>query len=81
MNMKTWNILSLTLIIVGAINWGLIGFFKFDFISLILGGQTSLPARIVYAVVGLCGLYAITFYSSLSDNQTPTYGRTTGHHS
>jgi hypothetical protein len=79
MNMKMWDITSLTLVIVGAINWGLIGFFKLDLISLILGGQTSWLARIVYAVVGLCGLYAITLYSKLSDNAMNS--RTTvGHH-
>lgn len=51
---------ALTLIIIGAINWGLIGFFQFDLVAMIFGGQDSLLARVVYALVGLSGLYALT---------------------
>ena len=51
---------ALTLIIIGAINWGLIGFFQFDLVAMIFGGQGSMLARIIYALVGLSGLYALT---------------------
>lgn len=51
---------ALTLIIIGAINWGLIGFFQFDLVAMIFGGQDSILARIIYALVGLSGLYALT---------------------
>ena len=46
------------MIIIGAINWGLIGFFKFDLVAAIFG-QMSVISRIVYALVGLSGLWGI----------------------
>lgn len=53
--------LALILVIIGALNWGLIGLFNFDLVAALFGGQTSLLSRIVYSIVGLAGLYAITF--------------------
>ncbi|MGN0152069.1 MAG: DUF378 domain-containing protein [Wujia sp.] len=61
--MKFLNCFCLTLVIIGAINWGLIGFFNFNLVSAILG--TGVFARIIYALVGLCGLYLISFYALL----------------
>ena len=55
------DIISLILVIVGAINWGLIGFFQFDLVAFLFGGQGALISRIVYALVGLAGLWCITF--------------------
>lgn len=54
--------LTLALIIIGAINWGLIGFFKYDLVSSVFGPNLTLISRIIFAVVGLAGLYAITFF-------------------
>ena len=54
------NYTSLTLIIIGAINWLLIGLFQFDLVAWIFGGQTASVSRIIYAVVGLAGLWCIT---------------------
>lgn len=54
--------IALALIIIGAINWGLIGFFNFDLVAAIFGGQDSLLARIIYALVGISGLYALTIF-------------------
>ncbi|OEH94033.1 DUF378 domain-containing protein [Bacillus solimangrovi] len=51
---------ALTLVIIGAINWGLIGFFRFDLVAAIFGGQTSGLARIIYGLVGISGLYSLT---------------------
>ena len=51
---------ALTVGIIGAVNWGLIGFFNFNLVSFLFG--THWAARIVYAIVGLCGLYLLTFY-------------------
>ena len=45
--------LALILAIVGAVNWGLVGFARFDLVAWIFGGQTASVSRIVYAVVGL----------------------------
>lgn len=67
METKGLDILALTLIIIGAINWGLIGFFKFDLVSTLFGGPASWISRIIFALVGLAGLYALTFYGKSSD--------------
>ena len=56
------DILALILIIVGAINWGSIGLFGFDIIGAIFGGQLSVFSRIIFTIVGLGGLWAITFF-------------------
>lgn len=54
------DIVSLILVIIGAVNWGLVGFAKFDLVAWIFGGQTAGFSRIVYALVGLAGLWCIT---------------------
>ncbi len=56
------DILALILIIVGAINWGSIGLFGFDIVGAIFGGQLSVFSRIIFTIVGLGGLWAITFF-------------------
>lgn len=58
--MSTLQRIALAIIIIGAINWGLIGFFQFDLVAALFGGISPLPPRIVYALVGLSGLYCIT---------------------
>ncbi|MFT8317999.1 MAG: DUF378 domain-containing protein [Sporolactobacillus sp.] len=50
----------LALIIIGGINWGLIGFFQFDLIAAIFGGAATALSRIIYGIVGLCALYCLT---------------------
>ncbi|HIR50001.1 MAG TPA: DUF378 domain-containing protein [Candidatus Avoscillospira avicola] len=52
--------ISLILVIIGAINWGLVGLAKFDLVAWIFGGQTAVVSRIIYALVGLAGLWCIT---------------------
>lgn len=52
--------LALILSIIGSINWGLVGLFKFDLVAWIFGGQTAVISRIIYAVVGLAGLWCLT---------------------
>lgn len=51
---------ALIISIIGSINWGLIGLFQFDLVSWIFGGQDALVSRIIYAIVGLAGLWCIT---------------------
>lgn len=53
------NIVAMILVIIGAINWGLIGFFQFDLVAAIFGGQDAIISRIIYALIGLAGLWAI----------------------
>lgn len=52
--------LALLLVIVGALNWGLIGLFRFDLVASLFGGQASLLSRIVYSLVGIAGVYCIS---------------------
>lgn len=54
--------LALILIIIGAINWGSIGLFGLDLVGALFGGQLSVLSRIIFTVVGLGGLWAITFF-------------------
>jgi len=65
MDNRFLNWTCLTLIVIGAINWGLVGFFQFDLIAAIFGGMSSWVSRIIYALVGLSGLYALSFYGLL----------------
>lgn len=62
--MKTLDYIALILVVIGAINWGLIGFFSFDLVQAIFGDMT-LASRIVYSLVGVSGLYALSFFGRL----------------
>lgn len=62
--MRFLNAFTLTIAIIGALNWGLIGFFDFNLVSALFGNATAF-SRIIYALVGLCGLYIISFYGRL----------------
>lgn len=61
MNSKGFDYTALTIAIIGAVNWGLIGFFRFDLVAFLFGDM-SLISRIIYAVVGICGLYLISVF-------------------
>lgn len=52
--------IALILTIIGALNWGSIGLFRFDIVAWITGGQTSVVARIIYTVVALAGIWCIS---------------------
>ena len=52
--------ISLLLVIVGALNWGSIGLFRFDLVSWLCGGQDSVIARVIYTVVALAGIWCIS---------------------
>jgi uncharacterized membrane protein YuzA (DUF378 family) len=54
--MSTIQRIALVLTIIGAINWGLIGFFQFDLVASIFGGQNAAISRIIYGLVGIAGL-------------------------
>lgn len=53
--------LALIISIIGCINWGLVGIFRFDLVAWLFGGTGALLSRIVYTVVGLAGLWCISF--------------------
>ena len=64
--MKWFDNTSLTLVIIGAINWLLIGIFRFDLIAFLFGNLSWL-SRIIYTIVGLCGLYLISLYGRIQN--------------
>ena len=57
--MKWFDNTALTIVIIGAINWLLIGIFRFDLVAFLFG-NLSWISRIIYTIVGLCGLYLIS---------------------
>lgn len=64
MNSKVLDYSLLTLVIIGAINWGLIGFFRFDLVAFLFGDMSWI-SRIVYALVGIGGLYLFSAYGRI----------------
>ncbi len=52
--------IMLTLAIIGALNWGCIGVFKFDVVAWLCGGQTSTLSRVIFTLVGLAGIWCIS---------------------
>lgn len=60
--MKILDSIALILIITGAVNWGLIGFFEFDLVSALFGQLTAF-SRIIYGIIGIAGLYGISFFT------------------
>ncbi len=51
---------ALILVILGAINWLLVGLFRFDVVAALFGGQMGVVARIIYSIIGLAGLWCIS---------------------
>ena len=47
------------LILIGALNWLLVGLFQFDVVSFLFGGQDILWSRVIYTIIGLCGVYLL----------------------
>ncbi|NPV92869.1 MAG: DUF378 domain-containing protein [Firmicutes bacterium] len=62
MDRNVWDRIALVLIIIGALNWGLVGFLQFDLVAAIFGSATTMAARVIYAIIGLAGLYGITLF-------------------
>ena len=60
--MSDMNIAALILVIIGAINWGSIGIFGVDIVGSLFGGQLSMVSRIIFTIVGLAGLWSISFF-------------------
>ncbi len=57
--MKCLNVIAFILIIAGALNWGLWGFFQFDIVAWAFGGNTGALSRLIYAIVGLAGVWSL----------------------
>ncbi|ACD53987.1 UNVERIFIED_ORG: DUF378 domain-containing protein [Clostridium botulinum] len=59
--MKTLDYIALILVIIGAVNWGLIGFFQINIVA-ILFGYSTIFSRIIYSLVGIAGVYSLSFF-------------------
>lgn len=68
--MKALNYIALTVIIIAAINWGLIGLFGFDLIGAMFGGMTSAISRIIFIIAGIAGLWAISFFGKVGQTES-----------
>ena len=64
--------ISLILVIIGALNWGAVGLFRFDLVSWICGGQDAVLARLIYTLVALAGVWCV---SLLFREREEEYGR------
>ncbi|MBQ8638117.1 MAG: DUF378 domain-containing protein [Lachnospiraceae bacterium] len=64
MNSKPFDYTALLVVFIGAVNWGLIALFRFDLVAWLLGDMT-LMSRIVYGLVGLCGLYLLCMFGRI----------------
>ena len=62
--MKSIDVLAAALLVVGGLNWGLVGIFNFDLVATIFGDMSAL-SRIVYAVVGLCAIYQASQWKAI----------------
>jgi uncharacterized membrane protein YuzA (DUF378 family) len=60
---KTAEWIALTLVVVGAVNWGLVGLAQFDLVAALFGGQSAPLSRIVYGLVGIAGLALVVLRS------------------
>ncbi len=67
MNTSGLDYTALTIAVIGAINWGLIGFFKFDLVAFICGNMSWI-SRIIYAIVGISGLYLLSMYGRIGNS-------------
>ena len=65
--MKALDYIALVLVIIGAINWGLIGIFNFDLVAAIFGSM-SVISRIIYILVGVAGLWSIRFFMKVDED-------------
>lgn len=65
--MKWFDNTALTLVIIGALNWLLVGIFKLDIVAVIFGNLTWI-SRIIYTIIDLCGLYLISLYGRIGSS-------------
>lgn len=64
--MKILNCIALTLVIIGALNWLLVGLIDFNLVDTLFGAG-SILSKIIYIIVGIAGVWSLTFYSKVSD--------------
>ncbi len=64
---------ALILVIIGALNWGLVGLFQYDLVAALFGGQGSMISRIIYSLIGIAGIYSLI--PLFRDNRVTTDNR------
>ena len=69
MRSRAWDYTALSLVILGAINWGLIGLFRFDLIAVIFGGMEAIVSRIIYTIIALAGLYCLSIFGRIISHE------------
>lgn len=70
--MRTLNIIAMTLLIIGGLNWLLVGAFEFDLVAAIFGGEVgprSGLSRIIYIIVGIAALYGLYLFKPISEDR------------
>ena len=70
--MKSLNLIAQILLIVGGLNWGLVGLFQFDLVAAIFGGQGATLARVVYVLVGAAAVYGLYLLRTISRGSEET---------
>ncbi|MFO1172058.1 MAG: DUF378 domain-containing protein [Hyphomicrobiaceae bacterium] len=70
--MRALNIVAQILLIIGGLNWGLVGLFQLDLVAELFGGQTAPIARLIYVLVGLAAIYGLYLLKPLSEDPTRT---------
>jgi uncharacterized membrane protein YuzA (DUF378 family) len=65
--MKTLDVIVAVLLVIGGLNWGLVGVFKFDLVATIFGGQAAVLSRIVYTIVGICAIYQAVLWKKIQN--------------
>lgn len=71
--MKGLSLLTLALVIIGALNWLLVGLFEFDLVAAIVGedfGETNVISRIIYSLVGISGIYQLTTLARIASAES-----------
>lgn len=71
---RTLWLVAFVLVVVGAVNWGLVGLLQFDLVAALFGGSASLISRIVYSLVGIAGLLLVA--TEAASHTSPATGRT-----
>ena len=76
--MSVLSRIALALVIIGALNWGLIGFFQYDLVASLFGGQDAFLSRVVYGLVGISGLLCLRLLFKPDEEIDPVTDRRAG---
>jgi uncharacterized membrane protein YuzA (DUF378 family) len=76
--MRAIEIVTFILVIVGGLNWLLVGIFQFDLVAALFGGQSGVLARVVYVLVGVSAIFQLFRVPSLFEDRPSVHGSGTG---